>query len=321
VARLQYTVDSLVAEVREQLDETNTSSVSDTKILNALNRGNDYVWDIYARRYPEPLLREDTLELESGTTEYDLPEDIFEDRLLKVEISTTNQPTEVDIISFSDAGKWRSTSPTPAPNKCYLRGRKLVFCQPPTGTYDALLYVLRDAEQLVLPQGRITTVSVADDYIIVDELGDSLTTSSDQLGSYVNLVDGNTGLIKCTLQISAINTTTRRVTFRSSPIRSTVLGRTVVGEIPTTVEQDDYICSILGTCVPYFARPTSNFLVEFATESITRGLQGAAAEQAEVLKRFEDQIKSAHSRRPGTLRIKQKNRAWSSRRIIIRGDS
>jgi hypothetical protein len=306
---LLYTVDSLIEEVREQIDEENTDSVTTANILNVLNRGHKYAFDVYARRYPTPILRKDTLTLTSGETEYDLPEDIFEDRLLGIEINTPNRPTKVDIINYSDSAKYISTQNVPTPGYAYLVGRQIVFTQPPTGLYTASLWVLRDINTLVQPQGRVTTVNVASRYVQVDTAGSTLSSSSADLSSYVNLIDGQTGEIRCSLQIASVVGT--KVTFRASPIRSAVLGRTIVGEIPTTVNQDDYICSIKGSCVPYFSTPTNNFLVEFAVECLTRKLQGPAQEAAASLEKFEKQIERVYGRRPGSARLKNTNRSWN----------
>jgi hypothetical protein len=263
MANLLYTVQNLVDEVRSLIDESNSDSVDDTDdILPALNRAQDFAFDIYARKYPEPILTHSVLELNGTDQEYDVPEDTFEDRILKIEMNVTpggSSFRECQRISYRDITNYETTGKSNTPYYYAIIGRKIRFIPAPTGTYQARLWKLRNPEKLVLPQGRITMVNTASNYVILDSTGDDLTTESDQLGSYVNVIDGQTGEIRGTLQIASLNE--NKVSFRSVPTRSTVLNRTVVGSFTSTmIEQDDYLCHVQGTCVPYYGRPTSNFL-------------------------------------------------------------
>ncbi len=113
MAKLLYTVDNLVDEVRQQLDELNQDSVSTSgDILPSLNRASDYAFDILARKYPEPILKYSFMDFTSGVTEYDIPESVFEDRILKLEtvlpVGTSSLANYVEIqrISYSDVGNY-----------------------------------------------------------------------------------------------------------------------------------------------------------------------------------------------------------------------
>lgn len=310
-----YTVDNLVSEVRNQVDEQNVDSVStDGDILPSLNRGQLYGFDILARKYPEPLLQHTVLDLVGGTQEYDIPEDIFEDRILKLEIqipSGNGNPTfrEVQRISYRDISLYESSSPSNVPLYYCIIGRKIRFINTPTGTYDARMWSLRNPERLVLPQGRVTIVNTAGNYLIVDSAGDSLTTESDQLGSYVNVIDGQTGEIKGSLQIQILSD--NRVTFRSSPQRDIVLNREITGDLADVdVAQDDYLAPIDGTCVPYFGQPLTNFLVQFAVAEITRKLGGQADTEEKILEKFERQVEKIWVGREQGLRVKKRSQQW-----------
>ena len=86
MARLLLTVQDLVDQVRNQVDEQDQDAVSlEGDILPVLNRAQDYAYNILARKYQEPLLTYTQLTLTSGQ-EYDIPEDAFEDRIEKIEI-------------------------------------------------------------------------------------------------------------------------------------------------------------------------------------------------------------------------------------------
>lgn len=311
--RILYTVQNLLDEVRSQIDETNVDSVSDSDILNTLNRGQDYAFDILARRYPEPILRPTSLALTNGTKDYDIPEDVFEDRVLKLEIEVPQGNTstfiEVQQVSFKDMSNYESASNTNVPLYYCIYSRKIRFSAAPTGTYGARIWSLRSPEKLVKPQGRVTLINESGNYLIVDSVGDSLTTEADQLGSYVNLIDGQTGEVKGSVQIQII-TSGGKVTFRSSPTRTTVLNRTIDTDITDLVNQDDYLSPIDGTCVPYFGRPTSNFLIEFAAAELIRKLGGDSASEEKVLEKFERQLEKNFAGRPVTSRIQKRSRVW-----------
>lgn len=316
--RILFTVDDLVSQVRSQIDELNQDSVSDEEILAVLNRGQDYAFDILARKYPEPILQQSPLTIVGGQREYDIPENIFEDRLLKLElvIPSGSGATYLDVqqISYRDMSQYETTTQTSTPIYFCIYGRKIRFSAIPTGTYNGRIWSLRSPEKLVLPQGRVTLINTAQNYLIVDAVGSSLTTESDQLGSYVNIVDGQTGEIRASRQLQIIGND-NKLTFRQNPTRSTVLNREIGGSIdtspdPVIVEQDDYIAPIDGTCVPYFGRPTTNFLIEFAAAELVRKLGGDAATEEKILEKFETQLERTFAGRKNTLRIAKKSRIW-----------
>lgn len=317
--RILYTVQNLVDETRSLLDEQDTDSVkTEQDILTALNRGQDYALDIYARRYPEPILTYSTLTLVGGVAEYDIPENVFEDRIVKIEIATGGSSfPEVERISFRDISEFEGPGTTAIPEAYCIIGRKIRFIRTPSGTYSCRLWYLRNPERLVLPQGRITKLNTASNYVILDEIGASLTTESDQLGSYVNWVDGQTGEIKSTLQIATVNE--NRIGFRNIATRSSVLNRTVSSSIPSSGAEDDYLAAIEGTCVPYYGRPTSNFLIHFAVTEIAGKLGEMGSTQEDVLKNFEKQVERTWVGRERQMRVQRRSSVWRrNHRVQIR---
>ena len=317
MSEILYTVQNLADEVRSQIDEQNRDSVdTERDILPRLNRAQKYAFDIYARRYMEPLLDPRTLTLVGGQQDYDLPTDTFEDRIVKMDIrvpsggagpNATFRPMQR--IGYRDISEYETTSTTNIPYYYCIIGRKIRIIPTPSGTYNARLTVLRRVEKLVLPAGRITIVNNASNYIIVDQAGPNLTTEADQLGSYVNLINGQTGEIRGTLQIQSLQE--NRVAFRSTPARSTVVGRTVTGSLADLeVAPDDYICAIDGTCVPYFGTPTSNFMIEFAAAEQIRSLGGDSVAEKDILEKLEKQVEKAWANREQSIRIKKRSNVW-----------
>lgn len=317
--KLLYTVQNLVDEIRSQIDEVNTDSVDTIKdILPTLNRAQDYAFDTLSRLYPEPIIQYATLPLISGQSDYDMPEYVFEDRVEKLEIAVPSGSTtapgprgtfrEIQRVSYRDISNYESASLTNVPYYYCIFSRKIRFVPTPTGTYNARMWYLKSPEQLVLPQGRITIVNKTQNYLIVDAAGSSLTTESDDLNSYVNVVDGQSGELKGTLQIQSISG--EKITFRTTPQRTTVVNRTVSSMADLTIEQDDYLAEINGTCVPYYGRPTSNFLVQFTVAEIVRKLGGQSDTEEKILEKFEKQVERTWVGRETQLRVKKRSQNW-----------
>jgi len=308
MARRLSTVSDLVSEIREQIDEFNIDSVStESRILPTLNRGLEYVWDLMSRRYPDQITRSGTITADSSLTEYDLPEDCFEDRVIRVEVNVNGTYQEVRRIAPYDAWQVESTSPTSIPRYYSIQERTIRFYPTSDGTYSFRIWYVRECEQLVLPQGRITAVNTAGNYVFVDSTGTDLSTESDSLSSYVNIVDAQTGLIKQTLQLQT--SVGDKLTFRTTPVRDTVLNRTVSMEIPGTVQLDDQVCLVHGTCIPPQS-PMRNFLIEFTVAEIVRSLGGDASTEEQILQKFEKQVENTAAGRESTRRIQKRSGAW-----------
>lgn len=308
MARRLSTVSDLVSEIREQIDEFNTDSVdTEARILPALNRGLEYAWDLLARRYPDQITRSATITANASLTEYDLPEDCFEDRVLRVEVNINGSYQEVRRIAPYDAWQFESSSPTSTPSRYSIQERTIRFYPASNGTYNFRVWYIRECEQLVLPQGRITSINTASNYVIVDAAGTDLTTESDSLSSYVNIVDSQTGLIKASLQIQT--SIADKLTFRTTPTRTSVLNRTIGDEIPSTVQLDDQVCLVRGTCIPPQS-PMRNFLVQFTSAEIIRSLGGDAATEEQVLQKYEKQVENTSAGREGTKRVQRRSSAW-----------
>ena len=310
MAKVYQTVDDAISQVRSQLDELNVDAVDDVRdILPAMNRAQDYATQIYASRYPEPILTYTTLDLISGQAEYAIPEDSFEDNITKLEITIAGAQREIHRVSYRDISNYESSSRTNLPYYYAIVGRRIRMIPTPTGVYNARLWYLRQPETLVRQQGRVTHINTAGNYVLVDAIGPDVTTQSDKLTSYVNVVDGQTGFIRGTLQVQSI--AGNKVTFRSSPIRSTVLNRDISSSLTADmVSEDDYLAPIQGTCVVQFGVPTTNFIIQFAVNDMTRKLGGAAELEADVLSQFEKQVERVWVGREQTVRVKKRSQSF-----------
>jgi hypothetical protein len=123
MARILKTVDDLVSQVRSLLDEQNVDAIStETDLLPALNRAQDFAVDIYSRFYPEPYIKELSVDLTTAQ-EYDIPEDAFEDRIIHMEVEVQGTRREVQRIAFHDFSNYESSSSTNVPYYYAVYGR------------------------------------------------------------------------------------------------------------------------------------------------------------------------------------------------------
>jgi hypothetical protein len=309
MAGRRLTTTDLIEEVRSLLDESNRANVSDElDILPALNRAQDVAANILARHYEAPLLAYKSLQLTAGQSEYDIPEDAFEQRIEKCEVYITSVYYPIKRIDYRDITLYETPTRTNVPYYYTVIGTKFRLLPSPTAVYPLRIWYLKDPEVLVAPQGRLTIVNQAQNYVIVDSIGSDLTSAMDDLNSYVNLIDGQTGNIKATMQIQSI--VGNKITFKSSPSRSTVLNKTIESALPVTVEPDDFICTIHGTCIPAFKKPFSNYLIQFAVAEIQRKLGGPADIELKVRDELEKIVERSWVGRENFLRVQKRNRNW-----------
>lgn len=310
-------VDNLIQEVRAQLDEANTVSVSDASdILPALNRGQNYAVDILARTYKEALLTSTTLTVVANQELYPIPEDAFEQRLLKVEILVDGIAVELRYISYQDIDS-SNLQFGGIPGFYTVQGTDFLVYPKPISAGQLKLWYLRDPLPLVKSQGRINIANAANNYVVVDSVGEDLESTSDELASYVSFIDGATGIRKGTAQIQNIVST--KITFKTSADRASVLDIPVEVDLDNftsglVISQDDYICAASGTCVPFFKKPISNFIVQYAVAEITRKLGGENGAEQQVLEKFEKQMEKSWSSRPNNLRVQNRLPFWSHTR-------
>lgn len=313
----RLTTDELVNEVRSLLDEDNTVSVNDERdIIPALNRAQDNIVDLLTRKYNDPFIAHVDLQPIARQSEYDIPEDAFEERLEKVEVQRLGLFYEVKRIDFRDISAYENSSQNNIPYYYCIVGSKMRLVPQPSGVYPLRLWYVKDPEPLVKSQGRITLINQAQNYLVVDSIGDDLTTNMDELNSYVNIIDGNSGIVKASMQIQSI--ADNKIKLKSVPTRTSVLNKPIISSIPTTVEQDDYISVISGSCIPRFKKGISNFLIQFAVADITRKLGGSTEIEEKVKADFEKMVEKADHGRETSTRVRKVNRNWAiiSRRFF-----
>lgn len=315
------TTSDLIAAVRSCIDERNQESVNDERdIIPSLNRAQSFGADILARKYEEPLLTYYSLTISGGQQEYDIPEDAFEDRILKVEFDLNRIFTEVKRIMYRDITYFESPVRTAVPLYYVIVGRKIRFVSAPNGTFNARIWYVKSPEPLNLPQGRISSVNTGSNYVLVDTIGSDLTTETDALKSYVNIVDAQTGTIKGSFQVK--NLAGNKIEFKTTPTRSSVQNKTIaISMTGLDIQPDDYVCLISGTCVPLNMAQFQNFIVQYSAAEMLRKLGTAQGQEEIILRRFEEQVERMWVGQEQELRVAKRNRIWNLpyRRWFTRG--
>lgn len=317
------TTQSLIDEVRSLIDESNTESIQDElDIIPALNRAQNYAADILSRHYESPLLTHVNIPSVSGQLEYDIPEDAFEQRLEKVEIKIDqNGYQALKNISYRDSSFYDQPLSSGLPIYYTVVGGRFKVFPSANTNYPMRVWYLKDPLPLVKEQGRINIVNLAGNYVIIDAVGSDLTTESDQLNSYVNVIDAQTGVRKATFQVQ--NIIGNKVTFKTTPIRTNVLNIDIDTDMSdllvnsantddpsVSINPDDFLCVIKGTCVPVMKKPFSNFLVEYAVAELTRKLGGDSSMEMKVLEKLEQQVERSWVGREHSLRVKKVSNRW-----------
>ena len=325
------TVGDLVNAVRSQLNEDNRYAVNTaTDILPALNRAQSYVTEIYGRAYPDALLRPYEAKFVSGQRDYDLPEGIFGNRIVRMEIVIPfSGSVPVPRVSAYEQSKFEAsiTIQNPIPSAYLVHQRQVRFLPTPSGDYIYRIWATQSPEPMVLDWGRITgpvdpvtgLLKTDSQYLLVDNMGGADSDAgipsvmSDELQSFVSVVDAQTGAVKCTLQAQEI--VDNQVVFSVVPSRSTVWNEPISGTLAPTVELDDYICTVAGTCIPMLDGVAINFMIQYAVEEMRRRLgDDSAVLEKQVLDEFEKQVKSTWAGRDQATRLNKKSRFLASPR-------
>jgi hypothetical protein len=307
------TVDELVSQIRQQTDEANTTDLSDSEIIQVLDRAQRNAINIITRRFPDLFYTSTDLTTVSGQYDYDIPKEAVGRKIAHVECYVDESAYPLQRIDISKTSYYRSQATTTRPRYFGLTKNTLQLYPAPSGGLTVTVYYPGRVEPLVLNQGRVTYVNSGTNTIAVDTLGSSLSTTTTGFGSYVNFIDYRTGAIKGTCQINSINTTLKEISFKTTGLtRSTVLDKTVAVALPTDLEVDDYICLITGTCVPELDEGYSDFLIQYSVVDIKRRFGEPLQEELESLKRLQDEIEKTWTGRNQAGRVRKSNSIWGT---------
>jgi hypothetical protein len=294
----------LIESVRQLLDEENNASVDDKKdIIPALNRALRKAASILSKHYEAPLLTRKTV----SASELSVPEDAFQDRVEKLESVQRDTFYPIKRISYRDASTYESSSTAiETPTAYSIIARELQLYPNNNTPYPVRIWYMKKPDPIVLEQGTVT--AIGSNYLAFDNLGSEISTSADDLESFVNLVDGQTGVIKATMQILSIEE--NRIYFRSTPTREKVFNRQLVGVLPATIELEDYLCSAAGSCIPILQDPLSDYMLRYAVADIQGSLGGDIQLTESVKRDMEQEVERSWAGRETELRVKKVSANW-----------
>jgi len=298
----------IIDQVREGLDEFNTETIDDDQILNVINKGQRKSANITSRRWSEIMLASYELTT-TATDEYSLPADVFAQKIECVELVRNNTIWVIERVSQKDSTFYRrSDTTTTIPYYYFLKQNKIVLVPYPETGLTINVWYAKSPNKLVLPQGQIQLYNSTSNYITVDTLGSLVTTESTSLNNYLSIIDWQTGEIKATLQVSAIDTTINKITFKSSSLtRSSVLGQTISTSLPSDISEDDYICTVHGTCVCQLPEAYIDYITQFSIIDIKKRMGESIQEELAMLKEQETELKKMWAGRENRIRIRKTN--------------
>jgi len=310
---LYQTTDELLDQLRSQLDEDNTSNITDSELLQALNRSQRTAFNIVARKCEDLMWSHVDITMIEGTASYSLTDLTFGRRIELVEVIQDDRHYKVQNISNHMKSRYKSDSNASIP-VYYTQERNQITVYPIPSVGNTLrINYFRAPEKLLLNQGQITTVDTSNNYLIVDSAGSSLATTTSGFQSYINIIDYRTGVIKGSYQISAINTTTGQIDIKTTGLtRTTVLGKTISTSLSSTIEADDLVCLITGTCVSELPLSYVDYLIQHSVVAIRRRLGEDTTHEFAELKSIEKELEGIWKGRAHSNRIRKANPHWSS---------
>ena len=313
------TISDMLDELRAAVEEENSVQIKDDyNLLPILNRAHSKAFEILTRTYPEPLLTKTDIVV--NTKELVLPENVYQDKIhLAYWIDDTGrkiaQCNKSGLQAFSDA----DGNDNGYPSSYVIMQRKLRFSGEPAGTLR--IWHMRELDRLVEPIATIDEVPDATHLSIAD-LDPTYSLTAGRHSSYLNIVDGQTGLIKGTIQVKQI--TTDEIEIRSTPDRSAVLNRDISNDLATivddegavvTISADDYLCEIRGTCVLPYWDLVHDFIIQYGIAELKRELGYAYDVDQQLVSAFRsDMTKAAVANRDAPMTIRRRNAIWNQSR-------
>jgi len=311
-------IENIMNEIRRMLSEQNVDgNVSDSLLLDALNRAQEEAAMILARNYPEPLLTKVNVTTTASEPEYDIPEDAFEERVQFVElILSGSSPRQLEARETMDNSLFESSSGTATYPEAWCHvgfDRKIRVLPQPMAGLTLRLWYCKELPQLVVSQGMITAVDETDTILTLDEVGDDITTSLDEDGSHLSVIDGQTGAVKGIFEVSDIERlATGEVEFKTStPQRPTIDNVTVsTSFVGLNIAVGDYVCVAPCTCICQIRHPFVNHMKQYAFAFLQYMNGGDIQVPQAALARMIKDVEKMGKGRPSKLKVKQSSFAY-----------
>lgn len=309
---MALTARNIIDAIRNQLDEDSDADIKDKHILASANRAMTSGMDTLVAVFPDPMT-EFKLMTVGADGVVDLPEDIFEDRVLHVDLIIQDIPHRLAPVTHVDIHDYEISGTTSYPDVWAVFGRKLYLKPVASEGQTIRVWYVKELQPLVKPQGRITRIG--SDYLVVDSYGGGLTNNADELNSYINVIGFNTGEVKWSGQVKSI--VGDRINLTASPARSKVLNQNISSDLASAdvaIREDDYICTVDGTCISYMPQILENFLIQHAIIEMKNRLGYDSMPDRAVLSSYEKKLKAQWKSRPAKTKVQLTTTVWNSGR-------
>lgn len=216
---------NLILQVREKLFEMQETVITDGMILKNLNEAYRIAYDVFSKGNASYVAEYRELKISAGTNKYPIPRDIYNKRIVSVDVSYPNGRDERFGLEKINWDKMKNYLSDHTFYHSYpvawttLRNDIYVY---PSYSTSLWITVIPDMEKLGLMAGKV--VSYSDDEIQLS----SITKHIDKLPDYENIVtvsDFKTGQVKHTLYVEEVKGETlvlgkhpSRETYEDQPI-------------------------------------------------------------------------------------------------------
>jgi hypothetical protein len=317
------TIQDLIDEIRSTIEEENEVQVQDDRdLLPIINSAHEKAFEVLSQVYSDPILTFSTHTLSEQV--WTLPENIFQEKIrAAVWVDASDQKIRDCKKSsiFTHLDKQTTVGSGFYPSSYISLGRRIKFSSVPNGRL--MLFYLKEIDRLVRPIATIDSIS-GTDTILFSDLDPEYDPTLGRLDSYLNIIDGQTGLVKGSVQVKTLGTASLEI--KSIPERSRVLNRTISSDLttltdelsqPYTIEGDDYLCSVKGTCVLPYLSLIKSYVKQESIATLKRN-QGFAydVDQQLVAQFRSDMQKSANAERDNPMTIRHRNACWNSARWV-----
>ena len=319
------TVDELVEHVRTQIDEDETSDISDAAILQTLNRAQMRLQRIAVKRWPD-LFKAEVEVTASGRT-HAIPAAAYGFVVNSVDVKVGTSYLPLTAVKLAQIIHEDTAASTTVPQYWSTQGNTLHLFPRASGCTLRIRYQRR-LPQLVSKLGLIESVTAGDastdTLVYLDSMDDAITTSTTNFGAFVNVIDPGTGEVLGTYQVTTVGATyvafgvrTRTTAYEYAVIQGRQTQAAIEADDYEYPAQDDYVCSAAGSCVPPLGQDVADYLVQYAVVELKRKAGEDIKQEQDRLTELERDMEALWAGRPAQLRVQRRNPHWGGTRTSL----
>jgi hypothetical protein len=300
---LPITTENLISDVRALLDETNTATVSDAKILKAINMSAREVYHIVAKQYDSTYMSKKSF-ITDGTEFLSIPDDAFGNRVEFVTYSNGVQQIRLQSLVASKLHRLSIPMSSPFPHAYTTNKHTIELSPKPNAGVTGFIHYMQKPATLVKPYGRIIDLT---NNVFTLTSTENMSTDVDSLGAFVSVVDAETGISKGCFQVASI--TGNEVSIKTTSLsRVFVYGNDILDTAPTTIASDDYMCPIGGTCVMEVISDYSDYITYKSMATLKSALQVPLSQyEMDTINAYKKNVESIWSGRDNDNTVSNRN--------------